>query len=279
MTASSPNAESIDLRLDSSDSLVSIVPGRGGLITHWRARGRERLYLDEATLADPTKNVRGGVPLLFPSPGKLEGGRFAREGKSGAMKQHGFARDLPWTVAARNASSVTMTLASTDASRAVYPWDFSLTLTVSLSESRLRLDLKVENTGRATMPFGFGIHPYFVVHDKAHATISTAATRAFDNVSGQVVPFEGFHLATGETDLHLLDHGSAESTLASDGGRLTVRTSPEFVRWVVWTQPEKPFVCLEPWTAPGNALNTGDSLLMLGPGASRSLWIELEAGE
>jgi len=36
------------------------------------------LALDEATLRDEAKNVRGGIPILFPAPGKLQGGRTLR---------------------------------------------------------------------------------------------------------------------------------------------------------------------------------------------------------
>jgi galactose mutarotase-like enzyme len=272
----SKTPETLELRAGGGH--VAIVPGRGALITHWQAAGKERLYLDASTLADPTKNVRGGVPLLFPSPGKLTDGKFSRAGKSGAMKQHGFVRDLAWAVAEKTDASVVLTLAASAETRALFPWEFALTLRVTITELRVRLALTVGNPGPDPLPFGFGIHPYFLVRDKAHATITTAATRAFDNVTKTTGPFTGFHLGEGETDLHLLDHGSTTSTLGIGAGeRVTVRTSPEFGRWVVWTLPGKEFVCLEPWTAPGDALNTGDALLSLAPGASRDLWIELDA--
>ncbi len=274
-------ADAVALRAPSHGdpaSHVTLVPRRGALVTRWQVGGRERLYLDESTLADPTKNVRGGIPLLFPSPGKLEDGRFRRGGRSGAMKQHGFARDLPWTVLRQGPDAIMLQLVSSDVTRAVFAWDFVAYLGVTVTERTLRLAVRVENTGKDPMPFGFGIHPYFLVHDKAHATITTAATKAYDNVRHEVVPFAGFELATGETDLHLLDHGSTESTLTMDGASVVVRTSPGFGRWVVWTLPGKDFVCLEPWTAPGNALNTGEGLIELAPGASKELWIELSAG-
>ena len=93
----------------------------------------------------------------------------------------------------------------------------------------------------------------------------------------EIVPFRGFDLTAKEVDLHLLDHGSTESTLTlGDGSRLVIRASPEHTRWVVWTVRGKDYVCVEPWTAPGNALNTGESLLTVGAGASRSLWVELD---
>src|SRR5271170_3548910 len=104
----------LELKLPNGDR-ASLVPERGAIVTQLRLGGRERLYLDDATLTDSTKNVRGGIPLLFPSPGKLEGGRFTRGGKSGEMKQHGFARDLAWTVASAEAAQAVLTLRSSDA--------------------------------------------------------------------------------------------------------------------------------------------------------------------
>ena len=271
--------DTLELRDDDAESLVTLVPERGGIVTRLRVGARELLYLDEATLRDPGKNVRGGIPLLFPAPGRLERDHFARAGHSGAMKQHGFARDQPFQARAHadpDAARATMTLASNDATRAMYPWDFRLTLVVALRGASLRLDLTVENTGSETMPFGFGIHPYFRVSDKAGLRIATRATRAFDNVIKAVVPFRGFDLTAKEVDLHLLDHGSSESALDwADGGHLALRASPEHTRWVVWTLAGRDFVCVEPWTAPGNALNTGESLLLLEPGGARTLWIEM----
>ncbi len=265
---------------DVARSAVTIVPSRGAIATRFRVGDRELLYLDESTLADPTKNVRGGIPVLFPSPGKLAGDRFARDGNSGAMKQHGFARDLAWDVGTVETSDVaraTLSLSSSDATLAMYPWSFAASLTFSLVGARLRIDARIENTGREPMPFAFGLHPYFFVADKARARIATRATRAFDNVTKKDVPFAGFDLTAKEVDLHLLDHGSTESELTwGDGARLAIRASPEHTRWVVWTVAGREFVCVEPWTAPANALNSGASLVVIAPGEARDLWVSME---
>lgn len=280
MMHATATGDTVELSDDVARSAVAIVPGRGGIVTRFRVGERDLLYMDEATLRDPTKNVRGGIPLLFPSPGRLSGDRFERAGHSGQMKQHGFARDLPWQARSRaDASSAvaSLVLESSDATRAMFPWSFRLTLDVTLRATMLRLDLAVENTGGEAMPWAFGIHPYFHVTDKAGARIATHATRAFDNVSKNVVPFHGFDLTAKEVDLHLLDHGGSTSSLAwGDGARLDLRASPEHTRWVVWTLAGRDFVCVEPWTAPADALNTGESLFSLEPRATRKLWIELE---
>jgi galactose mutarotase-like enzyme len=40
---------------------------------------------------------------------------------------------------------------------------------------------------------------------------------------------------------------------------------------VVWTEPPRPMVCLEPWTAPRGSLATGDRRLELEPGQAMQL--------
>jgi galactose mutarotase-like enzyme len=245
------------MELSAGKARATLNAGRGALITQWSVDGEELLYLDEATLNDPTKNVRGGIPVLFPSPGKLENDRYPR----GSMKQHGFARNLGWE-GSRSREGAVVTLHSNELTRAQYPWDFVVTMTFTLSETSLRIDQHV--TGDDGMPFGFGFHPYFAVPvaEKRVTRIETSATRAFDNVHKQNIDLHGIDLAAGEVDLHLLDHNCTESALMFYR-TIRVRASEDYRRWVIWTLPDKPFVCLEPWTCPGNALNTGEGLITL----------------
>jgi len=270
-----PDSTSL-IELDASNTSVTVAPFRGALVTSFRVGGRELLYLDPATFADPKQNVRGGIPVLFPSPGKLEGDAWAHGGRHGSMKQHGFARTLAWNVVEQQSASLVLDLKSSEQTLAQFPWPFAVTLTFAVSASRLRLTMKIDNRSDTPMPFGLGYHPYFHVTDKARARIDTAATRAFDNVIKQEVDFLGFDLTRREVDLHLLDHGSSAGTLRfADGSHLNVSASPQFKRWVVWTLAGKDFVCLEPWTSSANALNTGAGLLEVASGQSRELWVEM----
>ncbi len=269
------------ITLTDGSSVAVLAPHRGGLVTRFDVAGRPVLFMDEATLADPSKNVRGGVPVLFPTPGKLTGDAWARDGQAGALKQHGFARNLAWRTIATTGNSATIALEADASTRAAFPWDFAVEMTVALRDATLRLDHRVTNRSATAMPFGFGFHPYFAVADadKAAAAVSTAATRAFDNVTKTTIPLAGpIDLTQKEVDLHLLDHGRTESTLSLPGGHaVELRGSADYTHWVVWTLAGRDFVCLEPWTAPGDALNTGDRVLELAPGATRALWIEISA--
>jgi galactose mutarotase-like enzyme len=256
---------------------VVIAPERGALVTSFRVSGRELLYLDRATLNDASKNVRGGIPVLFPAPGKLEADTWHAAGQSGQLKQHGFARSLPWAVAADATAGVaTLMLDSNPRTLAQYPWAFHAQLSFALAGRCLRIVARVRNESNATLPFALGYHPYFLVADKEQAGIDTRATRAFDNVAKQTLPFTGFDLGRAEVDLHLLDHGSSASALHwGDGSYVSLTGSPEFRHWVVWTLAGKDFVCLEPWTAPGNALNTGEGLFELPPGHEQECSLEI----
>lgn len=262
--------------LTAGNARAHIAPDRGGMVTRFSVGDRRILFLDESTLVDPTKNVRGGVPVLFPSPGKLVDDHWTRNGAEGVMGQHGFARNAAWTVVSQEPDVVTLRIASTDATRAVYPWDFVVTYRYALRDTTLRIDQRFENTGTTPMPFGAGFHPYFEVKNKAAASVPTHATKAFDNTTKTVIDLVGpIDLTAKEVDLHLIDHGASEALLVLEDARIAVRGSDAFRRWVIWTVAGKDFVCVEPWTSPGNALNTGESLLVAEPGQAVELWTEI----
>lgn len=133
--------ELIELSDENSGTHVTIAPERGAIATSFRVGGRELLYLDPATLSDATKNVRGGIPVLFPTPGKLEQDRYRWGSEHGELKQHGFARNLPFRITDADPAraELTLKLDSSSATLALYPWEFSFELRVSLAETRLRI--------------------------------------------------------------------------------------------------------------------------------------------
>ncbi|MEO7111516.1 MAG: galactose mutarotase [Polyangiaceae bacterium] len=261
-------------------SRLVLAPTRGGMATRLKLHDRELFYLDEETLHDPAKNVRGGNPVLFPSPGKLEGDAYVWKDQHGTLKQHGFARNSVWEVLRTSmkegGASATLRLVSSEQTRRDFPWNFSAEYTYLLTSDSLRIDMSFTNTGEGAMPFGAGFHPYFAVPqaDKAHAHVETTATRAFDNVTKKTDALSPIDLTKPEVDLHLVDHhGDCVLRLAS--GRVRLKGSSEFSRWVVWTLAGKGFVCIEPWTCPGNALNTGESVIVLEPEKTRRMWVEI----
>jgi galactose mutarotase-like enzyme len=270
------------LRDTDANSEVEVCPSRGGLITRFRVGDTPVLSMDDSTLYDLTKNVRGGVPILFPMAGPVKDNQYTLGGKTYEMKQHGFARNEQWEVTRHStdgAAKLTITLRSSEETKKRFPFDFVVEYTYELKGSSLMLHQNYKNTSNEPMPLHAGFHPYFHVLDseKANTKVETKATKAFDNVTKRDFDFTGFDLTQKEVDLHLHDHGSTRSSIQRPGSnkKIEVVASEEFSHWVVWTLAGKDFICLEPWTAPGNALNTKNRLLTLAPGEAKHVWTEI----
>jgi galactose mutarotase-like enzyme len=267
--------------LEDGQARVELIPSRGALVTRMNVGGDELLYLDESTVVDLSKNVRGGIPVLFPTAGKLPGDTYPVGRQAYTMPQHGFARRLPWTVRQEEKDLLVAGLTSSEETLKQFPWRFDAQLTFSLDGPQLTLDFDVENQDTRPLPVHLGFHPYFSVlqNSKAAASVATDATRAWDNRMGQVVPFVGLDLTAPEVDLHLLDHSEAGTTLHRGLGRRPVKLSwsIEFQRLIVWTLQGRDFVCVEPWTASAGALATGEGLIHVAPGERFSLIFKIEA--
>ncbi len=269
---------------EKSGDLVELVPERGAIVTRFRSKGEEVLFLDPATLVDKTKNVRGGVPVLFPIAGKLPEGRYEWGGKKYEMGQHGFGRNKAWRIASQDDAprgpSVRLALSSDDSTRAVFPFDFEAGCTVTLSDGKLTVALDATNKGKEELPVQFGFHPYFTVPDaaKKDARLETKATKGFDNKTGKDVTIGAIDFTADEVDLHLADHGAPGTKLARGADRRDLRLgwSPDVKRVVLWTLKGKDFICVEPWTGPGGALAKNDpSLIRLAPAQSARMWMEI----
>jgi galactose mutarotase-like enzyme len=277
VTRTGDELETLRLEDGTSGAIVHLAPSRGGMATRFVVRDVPVLFLDEGTLRDPTKNVRGGIPVLFPIAGKLPGDRYEVDGRTYPMKQHGFARNLPWTVldqsAGEEGASVTLGLDASEATRAQYPFEFALRFTYRLLGETLTLEQRFENRGSVAMPAHPGLHPYFFVPDasKAGVRLDTDATRAIDNQTGREGPAPlPLALAGREVDVGLLDHHPRETVLHRPGlPAVRIEFGVDQALLVVWTLPGRDFVCVEPWRARPGALAAGTAP-RIPPGSSET---------
>lgn len=270
------------VRIEADAVVAEINHERGATLTRLTIGGDEVLFLDPATVEDRGAKVRGGVPVLFPIAGRLTDDAYTMDGRTYQLRQHGFARDMPWSLTGVDQRSAELRLASSEQTLEQFPYRFDVRLRFRASGNTLTIEQTYANVEARPMPLAAGFHPYFLIPDadKAEASISTDASRAFDNVKGQEVPFEGLDLTQPEVDLVLLDHGPRETRIERPGRR-TIRLSWDaaFHHLVVWTQKGKDFVCVEPWMALPDALRTGEGLAHIGPREVRKTWIAITAME
>jgi len=267
---------------ENQQSYVEIVPERGAVVTSWRLQGQEILYMDWERFADPDKSVRGGIPILFPICGDLPEDQYTYQGQAYSLKRHGFARDLPWDVMTQetdNEAALTLVLKSNDQTQAVYPFDFELRFTYRLTGNTLTLDQTFQNHSRQAMPFSVGLHPYFWVSEKDQMQLEIPATQYKDNLTQQTYDYQGgFDLSQAEIDAQLrpLSRQMATLGLPKRGFNIQLTFSDEYTTAVFWTVQGKDYACVEPWTAPRNALNTGQDLLVIPPGERKQLQVVFE---
>ncbi len=243
--------------LEHGEVLAEVAPARGALVTRLRVGDREVLYLDRATLDDPSKNVRGGVPLLFPFAGKLADDTLTLTGTK--MKQHGFARDRAWTVSESEPTRVRMTLRADEATQAQYPFDFVLHHEVRVVPRGLQLALTVV-AGDDDLPVAPGWHPYFALarEDKLRvAGDGVTASQCYDDREfdfGLVAPLDG--------------------RSRFERPSILLEASPDMRHLHFWSLPEKPFLCIEPFYGPMGTLNT-DARGWVKAGTARTFWMRM----
>jgi len=269
------SAESFFTFTAASGDQLRVVPERGGLVTGWRADGQERLYFDQERFADPAKSVRGGIPVLFPICGNLPGDRLELLQGGFPMAQHGFARDLPWQLQAlEDGTGIELSLGHSAATLAHYPFPFALSLRYQLEPSALAITAEVEQlaSGTVAMPFSLGLHPYFSVSSLDCAAVEGLPNACFNHLT-MAAANTAEQLQRLPEGIDLLAGPAAAVRLIDCGGGSAVELEPEapLDLAVVWTDPPRPMVCLEPWTAPRGSLASGDRCLWLQPGERHQL--------
>jgi galactose mutarotase-like enzyme len=189
------------------------------------------------------------------------------------LGQHGFARQLPWRMEAlADGAGVQLQLGETHETFEAFPFWFLLTMEVRLAPGALEITAIVENRGNDTMPFSFGLHPYFnlsslegvrfeglPLHCLNHLTMEEASTA--DQLE---------RLASG-IDLLVQPTGSVKLVDEAAGTSLELQLTHPLDLVVLWTEPPRAMVCMEPWSGPRQALLSGDRKLELNPGASTRL--------
>jgi len=254
---------------------IRVIPERGGIITQWWQGEHQWLYLDQERLRDPQLTVRGGIPILFPICGALPGNAYTHGGTTYHLPQHGFARNLPWTVVDTE-GGLTLTLQDTPETQAGYPFAFELRFRYFFQDESLVIAQTYTNRGSQVMPFSVGFHPYFSVGDKAALRWQIPSQAYTIKDQEGVYPFTGsFDWSQPELDYLFPTLSNTTALVEDEHTQLRLDWDPQFQCLVFWTVQNKPFYCLEPWSSPRHALNTGEKLLKLSPGESCQCQLKL----
>ncbi len=253
---------------------LRLVPDRGGLITEWYSNGREVLYFDLDRFRQKDKSIRGGIPILFPICGDLKDENLKIPGKGHfTIRQHGFARNMPWEIKLLDShEGVCLSLSDTEITRRMFPYKFLIDLEIRLKRNMLLISSNIFNLSDEKMPFTFGLHPYFNVTDIEKTYIEGLPLKCIDQMTMSNVETKS-QLSKLFDGVDFLAHSKGPVALIDliANHRVEIHQTQPMDLTVVWTDPPRSMVCIEPWTSPRQALISGERCLFLEPGSKQKL--------
>ena len=232
------------------------------------ASGKEYLWQ-----ADPNFWPRHS-PILFPIVCSVNNDTYFVDGKEYHLPRHGFARDTEFKLIVQNDSKVTFALESSEETKKVYPYDFTLSISYVLEGNKIGVIWHVHNTDTQEIHFQIGGHPAFNIPGMKAGDTQSGRIRldnedALDGLKSYIdgshemieIPVEAEQGIIEFTDntwrndsvkIHKSQVHRAE-LLGPDGEpEVTVDfRTPVIAFWSPFGK-QAPFVCIEPWYGLGD---------------------------
>jgi aldose 1-epimerase len=246
----------------------------------------------------PASGGRG--QLLLPWPNRIRDGRYRFSDRDHQLPlsevgrghaSHGLVRWAAWRPAEVSGDAVT--LEHRLMAQPGYPWTLDLSVRYAVSGDGLAVTVSATNRSTSAAPFAAGAHPYLLVGpgpvDGWRLTVPARTALAIDDrkiPTGRVDVSGGLDFRRGRRiGDTVLD--TAYTDLERDGdGRATVELRGPDRGVELWMDASHPWVqvytaddltpprsalAVEPMTAPPDAFNSGEDLLVLEPGETRTL--------
>ncbi|MBV8981713.1 MAG: aldose 1-epimerase [Acidimicrobiia bacterium] len=272
----------LQLRADGTDA--TFLPELGMVGISLRHGGSEALVLPGGLDAYRGGHVIG-LPLLAPWANRLSGRHYEVAGVDvdlSGVDLHDDGHGLPihgtmtaqqgWQVAASTDTSARVRFdygARPDLLRA-FPFPHEIVLDLELSDGRLGVATTVRPTGDRPVPVSFGWHPYLALPGSRVETrlrLPVCDHHLLDRrglPTGHTEPQAAEEQPLGDRSYDDLYALGADRTLAlvADDRMVTVAMEDGYAFAQVYSPADAPFGCLEPMTAPTNALVTGDCPLI-----------------
>lgn len=214
----------------------------------------------------------GRAPILFPIVGRAPQDRISIGTFSAEMKQHGFARKSMFALDEHTQDMCRFILKDNADTRAQYPFAFRLAVTHKIIGSSLQTRVEITNKSDRPMPFGFGFHPAFVwplpgaEHQPHSIVLDNQAEPELARLKDGLLPPDRLTSPFSKGRLKL-DHSQFEHDAmifpkgAGDAltygaindaddvinGTALVFTFENLPNLALWTKPNAPFICIEPW--------------------------------
>jgi aldose 1-epimerase len=272
--------------LTAGDLSAVFRPTQGMVCVSLTHRGQPLVRLgDEADEAAPSGRAVG-IPLLYPWANRLRGTRYEALGRKVELDPtspwlltdwngtllHGVPWSrLRWQVTDADTQRLAARLAwDSPELLHVFPFHHDVQMLATLDAVGLTLATEIVASGNDRVPVSFGFHPYLglpgVPREQWQLSLPAMQSLVLDELLIPVGRRTSFNAFDGPLSTLAFDDGfafeSERPTMAITGGgrRIAVEFLQGYRFAQIYAQPGLDYICLEPMTAPANALVTGEQL-------------------
>jgi galactose mutarotase-like enzyme len=201
-------------------------------------------------------------PVLFPIVGTLKNNSYQHENVEYQLSRHGFAREMEFELIDKQEDSATFSLVSSPETKEKYPFDFDLHLVYTLENKSLKIAYKVFNNGESQLPFSIGAHPAFDLpgnFENYSLAFEKNEPLNYYLLEEGLISNATNALSLAKNELHL-NHKLFENDalvfkkITSKSITILEKSKPilnvsysDFPDLGIWTPPNAPFICIEPW--------------------------------
>ncbi len=254
---------------------LDLCPALGGSITALSWNHPKNGSIDLLRPTPPASIAKADIEAvacfpLTPFSNRVRHGRFTFEGREIVMPantnephvQHGHGWQRPWDVAMATDDMAILRLTH---AADEWPFDYVMEQRFQLAGGGLAIDLVARNEDERAMPYGFGLHPYFLHTPRCRLT---AAVSGFWESDAEVMPVQhtpppaaldpakGLPVAEQTMDNAFTGwDGHAVIEWPENATRLAMSASAPFGVLVVYIPPGESYFCAEPVSNTTDAFN------------------------
>lgn len=206
------------------------------------------------------------APVLFPTVGRLRDNKTIINDKEYEIPQHGFAKDMQFDLIEETENAKVYMTKSNENTLKMYPFEFELYVAYIIQKDTLTIKYKVINKDEKNMIFGIGGHPGFKLdfpQEDYYFELSRKETNPeFMEVEGnyisnnlaknilkddRIIEIEKDSFKNDAIMMKKLKSDKITLKKKKDNKKILEFNFKDFPILAIWSMPEAPFMCLEPW--------------------------------
>ncbi len=250
------------VRLEKDDLVLVVDPDDGMTVTSILYKGMETVQFDQERRKS---GATYGIPLLFPTPNRVSGGSFDFDGLTIPAVMHGPFRHKVFSVRQMSPDHV-YAECGFDPSDKYFPYCGRLGIAIGIADDAVSWTFTVRNEGVRPFAYGLALHPFFLKRDGGVFSANVVSLMLSDDdkipsgkvedVSGSALDFrKPTQVSLIDTDSVFITDGAMRASLDFGCYRIDMDSYGGFEHVVVYTSPDRPFICVEPQSCSTDAHN------------------------